>query len=356
MLRRPTDWRMLSLLRVRVREGGAPPVAAATARWASSATAPSSRVWEPVVAPTSRFSPGTWRRGAAAAGAAAGGDRAAASLAAPGLLTERIGFIGAGAMGEALIRGFIASGLTSAARVSASVRTVERQRALEDLGINDVFDSAADGGAAGVAAAADVIVLGVKPQALPPVLEALRPHVQPRHLVVSIAAGVTLHTLEAALGPGTRAVRVMPNTPSTVGAGASAYSLGAAATPSDAELVHALLSAVGLAVRVEERLMDAVTGLSGSGPAYVFLAIDALADGGVAAGLPRDIALALAAQTVAGAAAMVLAGGHPAVLKDRVASPAGTTIAGLAELESGGLRGTLIRAVRAAAKRSEELG
>ncbi len=205
----------------------------------------------------------------------------------------------------------------------------------------------------------------VKPQAMGSVLRSLGPHVTQDHLVISIAAGVRIATLEAALGAGARVVRVMPNTPCLIQQGASAYALGASASPADADLVHALLSSVGLAVQVEEKMMDAVTGLSGSGPAYVFMMIEALADGGVAAGLPRDTALALAAQTVAGAAAMVFQGGddaailgmvHPGILKDKVASPAGTTIAGICELESSGVRGAFIRAVKAAAKRSEELG
>jgi pyrroline-5-carboxylate reductase len=281
-------------------------------------------------------------------------------------LDARIGFIGAGQMGEALIRGFIKSGVSTAGRISASVATFERRELLSAMGINNVFDAAADGGAAGIAGASDVIVLGVKPQAMGPVLRALGPHVGPRHLIISIAAGIRIETLEVAMGAGSRIVRVMPNTPCLVQAGASAYALGANATPQDADLVHALLSSVGLAIQVEEKMMDAVTGLSGSGPAFVFMMIEALADGGVAAGLPRDTALALAAQTVAGAAQMVFQGDdddsailgmvHPGILKDRVASPAGTTIAGICELETSGVRGAYIRAVKAAAARSGELG
>lgn len=156
----------------------------------------------------------------------------------------------------------------------------------------------------------------------------------------------------------------MPNTPCLVQCGASAYALGTNATQEDADLVDKLLTSVGLAIRVEEKMMDAVTGLSGSGPAYVYIMIEALADGGVAAGLPRDTALALAARTVAGAAKMVLSDDetsisglvHPGILKDKVASPAGTTIAGIMELEAGGLRGTVMKAVKAAAARSSELG
>jgi pyrroline-5-carboxylate reductase len=201
----------------------------------------------------------------------------------------------------------------------------------------------------------DVVVLSVKPQHLAAATSGLSP-VANGKLVVSILAGVRLAKLADAL-PGARLVRVMPNTPALVGQGASAFAVGPNATNADGELVSALLSAVGRAIRVDECLLDAVTGLSGSGPAFVYVAIEALADGGVRMGLPREIALALAAQTVKGAAEMVLAtGDHPAVLKDRVASPGGTTIAGLQELENGGLRAALIAAVEAATHRSMELG
>lgn len=176
-------------------------------------------------------------------------------------------------------------------------------------------------------------------------------------LVISIAAGVTVAALEEAASQDLRVIRAMPNTPALVGKGAAGYCLGNRATAEDAETARRLLGAVGLAVEVPERLMDAVTGVSGSGPAYVYLIIEALADGGVCAGLPRADALRLAAQTVFGAAAMVIeTGEHPAVLKDMVTSPGGTTIAGLAALERHGLRSALIEAVGAAARRAEELG
>jgi pyrroline-5-carboxylate reductase len=191
---------------------------------------------------------------------------------------------------------------------------------------------------------------------MPAVFEELAGKLRPEHLVVSIAAGVTLARLAAGLKTD-RLIRVMPNTPALVGQGASAYSLGAQATAADGALVEELLSAVGQAHRIDERLLDAVTGLSGSGPAFVYVLIEALSDGGVRMGLPREIATALAAQTVRGAAEMVLTSGeHPAVLKDKVASPGGTTIAGLAALEDRGLRGALIAAVEAATCRSQELG
>ncbi len=211
-----------------------------------------------------------------------------------------------------------------------------------------------------IAAAADVIFLSVKPQQMTAALGALAGKLGPDKLIISIAAGVPLKAIAAGLGQSKagspRLARVMPNTCCLVGQSASAYCLGPGATEGDARLLADLLSAVGRAWPVDEKLLDAVTGLSGSGPAYVFLAIEALADGGVQAGLPRATALALAAQTVRGAAEMVLTGGeHPAVLKDRVTSPAGTTIAGLDVLEKSGVRGALMGAVAAAARRSAEL-
>lgn len=271
-------------------------------------------------------------------------------------------------MGEALIRGFLRSKLSSPGRICVSVRDVERQDALERIGIGSIFGDATDGGSKEVAQFSSVILLCTKPQAMTEVLQSLAPHVTSEHLVISVAAGITLQTLESALGEGVRVVRVMPNTPALVQCGASAYALGKNVTARDADIVDLLLSSVGFCIAVEEKQLDAVTGLSGSGPAYVYLMIEAMADGGVMAGLPRETALALAAKTVAGAAQMVFGddGGsnsssalgmvHPGVLKDRVASPAGTTIAGLAELESSGVRGAFIRAVSRAAQRAKEIG
>ena len=204
---------------------------------------------------------------------------------------------------------------------------------------------------------ADVLVLAVKPDQVGGVLADIRDCFTAKHCLISIAAGVPLAKLEAGLGAGARLIRVMPNTPALVGASASAYALGKSALLEDGELVHKLLSAVGVSFQVKESLLDAVTGLSGSGPAYVYLFIDGLSDGGVAAGLPRDIATRLAAQTVLGGAKMVLETGlHPGVLKDMVTSPGGTTIEGLHELEKGKVRGTLISAVRAATEKSKKLG
>ena len=203
---------------------------------------------------------------------------------------------------------------------------------------------------------ADVLFLAVKPQQMVRVAAELKGKLGPDLLVISIAAGIRLSVLAQGFGEQVRLVRVMPNTPCLVGKGACGYCLGGTATPADGQLVQQLLSAVGLAFEVEEKLLDAVTGLSGSGPAFVYVIIEALSDGGVRMGLPRAVASALAAQTVLGAAQMVLStGDHPGVLKDRVASPGGTTIAGLQALEEAGLRGGLMAAVEAATRRSLEL-
>jgi pyrroline-5-carboxylate reductase len=210
---------------------------------------------------------------------------------------------------------------------------------------------------AAVAKFADVLVLAVKPDQVLGVLSDIREHFTSDHLLISIAAGVPLAKLEGGLGAGARLIRVMPNTPALVGMSATAFALGKSARPEDGALAQKLFSAVGIAFQVKEALLDAVTGLSGSGPAYVYLFIEGLSDGGVAAGLPRDVATRLAAQTVLGSAKMVLETGlHPGALKDMVTSPGGTTIEGLHELEKGTLRGTLISAVRAATEKSRKLG
>jgi pyrroline-5-carboxylate reductase len=265
---------------------------------------------------------------------------------------HRYGFIGAGRMATALARGFVASGLAVADEIVASdvssVATEEFRR---------VTGSRVAESNPKVAAESDVVFLAVKPQQMAQVLGDLHGTLTSRHLVASIAAGVPLVALTAGLGAGPRLVRIMPNTPCLVGRGASAYCLGPGATKVDGELVGRLLAAVGQAHEVDERLMDAVTGLSGSGPAFVYVIIEALSDGGVQMGLPRDVASALAAETVRGAAELVLSTGqHPSVLKDAVASPGGTTIAGLAALEAGGVRAALMSAVVAATRRAAELG
>jgi pyrroline-5-carboxylate reductase len=203
----------------------------------------------------------------------------------------------------------------------------------------------------------DILVLAVKPQAVAGLLDEIGKEVTPRHLVISIAAGVTVKQIAEKLRPGTRIIRVMPNTPALVAAGAAGIAAGPSATHDDVALAERLFNAVGTAVVVPEHQLDAVTGLSGSGPAFVFVLIEALADGGVRMGLPRDVAQTLAAQTVAGAGFMVLeTGQHPAALKDAVASPGGTTIAGLHALERAGFRAAAMDAVEAATRRAGELG
>jgi pyrroline-5-carboxylate reductase len=204
---------------------------------------------------------------------------------------------------------------------------------------------------------ASVLVIATKPDQTAVALAEIRDGFTRRHLLVSIAAGVPTAKLEAALPANARVIRVMPNTPALVGSSAAGFALGKSATRADGELALRLFSAVGVAFQLKESLLDAVTGLSGSGPAYVYQFIEALSDGGVAAGLPRDVATKLAAQTVLGAAKMVLeTGQHPGALKDQVTSPGGTTIEGLHELEKGKLRGTVMSAVRAATERSKKLG
>jgi pyrroline-5-carboxylate reductase len=263
-----------------------------------------------------------------------------------------VGFLGAGQMATALAAGWSRAGLLHATASRASDPfPAARAKFEQATGVKAVATNAE------VVAACDVLVLAVKPQVMAAVLAEVRLHIGPHHLVVSIAAGVTLKTLAEGLGPQTRLVRVMPNTPCLVGASATGYAAGPTATEADVALVGKLFGAVGKAFPLSEPLLDAVTGLSGSGPAFVYVLIEALADGGVRVGLPRDVAQALAAQTVFGAAKMVLeTGQHPAALKDAVASPGGTTIAGLHALERAGFRAALIDAVEAATRRAEELG
>jgi len=254
-------------------------------------------------------------------------------------------------MATALGEGFVRCGLVPGVELIASDPSPEaRQRFACATGGQCVEDNVE------VVRRADVLFLAVKPQQMVRVAAEFKGQLGPDLLVVSIAAGIRLLVLAQGFGEQVRLIRVMPNTPCLVGKGACGYCLGDAATLADGQLVQQLLSAVGLAIEVEERLLDAVTGLSGSGPAFVYLIIEALSDGGVRMGLPRAVASALAAQTVLGAAQMVLStGDHPGVLKDRVASPGGTTIAGLQALEEAGIRGGLMAAVEAATRRSLEL-
>lgn len=264
----------------------------------------------------------------------------------------KVGFLGAGRMAAALARGFAKAGLVKPQDMMAS-DPVESARAhfASEIGSKPTAFNP------DVLKFAPVILLAVKPDHVTEVLVEARPHFTERHLLISIAAGVPIPRLESALGSGARVVRVMPNTPALVGASASAFALGKNANAEDAALVQKLLTSVGVAYQVKEALLDAVTGLSGSGPAYVFFMIEALSDGGVAAGLPRDVATRLAAQTLLGSAKMLLETGmHAGALKDMVTSPGGTTIEGLHELEKAGVRGALISAVRAATEKSRQLG
>jgi len=264
----------------------------------------------------------------------------------------RIGFWGAGKMATALAQGFIRAGLTRPENVLASDFLEPARNSFRQQTGAPVTASNAE-----VAATSEVIVLAVKPHQVVALLSGLNPPLGPDRLLISIAAGVSLHELESALPDGRRVLRVMPNTPALVGSSATGYAPGQSATPDDIELTQKLFSSVGIAFQVPENLLDAVTGLSGSGPAYAYLIIEALSDAGVAEGLPRDTATRLAAQTLLGASRMVLETGlHPAELKDMVTSPGGTTIEAVHQLELGGVRGALMNAVRASARRSRELG
>ncbi len=263
----------------------------------------------------------------------------------------KLGVIGCGKMGTAFVAGAVRSGVVAGADVIGidPIKAAREHFSKEtNARVAEEISALAD---------CDVVLLCTKPQDACGALENLVGVSKESPLVISIAAGVKLAALEQAAAGRARIVRAMPNTPAAVGKGASGFCMGQLAQEKDKATAKQILGSVGLAVEVPERLMDAVTGLSGSGPAYAYLFIDALADGGVKAGLPRADAIRLAAQTVWGAAAMVLeTGEHPAVLKDMVTSPGGTTIAGLAELEKHGLRSALIEAVTAATRRSVELG
>jgi pyrroline-5-carboxylate reductase len=263
-----------------------------------------------------------------------------------------IGFLGAGKMATALASGFIHAELVGPKEILASdPHDAARERFAEEVG-GETTTSNTD-----VLKFANTVILAVKPNHVADVLSGLRGKFTSGHLLISIAAGVTLAKLEGALPVGARVIRVMPNTPALVGESASAFALGKNATTADGELANKLLSAVGIAFQVKEDLLDAVTGLSGSGPAYVYSFIEGLSDGGVAVGLPRDMATKLAAQTVLGAAKMILeTGQHPRVLRDMVTSPGGTTIEGLHELEKGKLRDVVMNAVHAATEKSKKLG
>ena len=266
---------------------------------------------------------------------------------------EKIGLIGAGRMATALARGFVRAKLLAPQAIVASDPSAEARASFQ----SEVPGATVVEQNGPIVAEADIVLLAIKPQQMAAVLTEIREAVRPQSLVVSIAAGVTLKRLEAGLPPSQRVVRVMPNTPCLIGAGASAFALGQHATRDDGKLVAELLASVGTAVEVPEKMLDAVTGLSGSGPAFVYSMIEAMARGGTDAGLPSELAGELAARTVAGAAQMVLdTGESPAVLRERVTSPGGTTLAGLAVLRQRGFDAAVAEAVMAATRRSAELG
>jgi pyrroline-5-carboxylate reductase len=266
--------------------------------------------------------------------------------------TKTLGFVGGGNMAEALVKGLLhAKVMPPEGIIVSDVKTERLAHFAAEHGVKTTQDNHE------LVRACDVIVLSVKPQVIDKVLGLIGADVTAGKLVISVAAGVPVSAIEARLPEGTHVVRTMPNTPATLQAGATAISAGTHATDDDLAVARALFSAVGRVVTLDENLLDAVTGLSGSGPAYVMLMIEAMADGGVKVGLHRDTALLLAAQTVYGSAKLLLeTGEHPGRLKDMVTSPGGTAIAGLHTLESGGLRRTLIDAVEAATNRAIALG
>ena len=267
-------------------------------------------------------------------------------------LKQTFGFLGAGRMATALAGGMVKASLIKSRQLVASDLVPAAAKAFAKTTGGKALKGNAE-----VVGEANVIVIAVKPHQVLEMLGELAEKVTSKHLFISIASGVTLAQLENALGNKARVMRVMPNTPALGGAGAAGFARGQRATTADAKLAAQVLGAVGLAVEVPERLINAVTGLSGSGPAYGFQIIEALSDGGVAVGLPRELATQLAAQTMLGAAKMVLeTGEHPGTLKDMVTSPGGTTIEGLHELEAAGLRNGLMNAVRAASDKAAALG
>lgn len=267
------------------------------------------------------------------------------------LSEKKVGFLGGGNMAEAIVKGLLAGGVGSSAIFVAEPLEARREFMRENYGVEVSDDNHA------VADRCEVIVLAVKPQVCLKALQGISGADLGGKLFISIMAGVKTEAIESALGGNVRVVRVMPNTPALVLESAAAISPGSRATAADLEVAGKIFDLLGVTCQVEEKLLDAVTGLSGSGPAYVFTFIEALSDAGVKNGLPRNVASMLAAQTVLGAAKMVLDGNeHPAVLREKVTSPGGTTIAGMHVLEQQAFRGAVISAVDAAVDRSKELG
>jgi pyrroline-5-carboxylate reductase len=263
----------------------------------------------------------------------------------------RVAVLGAGKMGGILLQAFLKENLFAPDRIHATVNHSERAMALSTQWGVDVSTDNLE-----AARAADLILIGVKPFQVPDILKEIKPALTAKKTLISFAASVTTQSIEEAAGMAIGVVRAMPNTPSALGAGAAALCRGRFVSDKTMELAQRIFETVGRVVVVDEKHMDAVTGLSGSGPAYIYIIIEALAEAGVKVGLPRDTATQLAAQTAFGAAKMVLETGyHPALLKDAVTTPAGCTIDGILELEEGGLRVTLIKAVMRATERARQL-
>jgi pyrroline-5-carboxylate reductase len=269
----------------------------------------------------------------------------------PGLSNKKLAVLGAGKLGGILLRAYLKQGLFHAKNVSATVRHGEKAAAMsKELGV------AVTGENRKAVKGADIVLLGVKPQVIAEVLQEIKAEVSEKTLIISVAASVPTSYLEQYLGAKVPVIRAMPNTPAAVGCGMTGICKGAHAGDEHLEIARSMFEAVGRAVVVDEKNMDAVTGLSASGPAFAYIILESLAEAGVKVGLPRDIATLLAAQTMKGSASVVLeTGDHPALLKDAVTTPAGCTIDGILELEEGKLRVTLIKAVVKATSRAGEL-
>jgi pyrroline-5-carboxylate reductase len=263
----------------------------------------------------------------------------------------KVAVLGAGKMGGILLQAFLKNNLFGKDQITGTVQHPDRAQALSaqfgvEIGVDNVE----------AAREADVILLGVKPIQVPALVNLIRPVLNEKKMLVSIAASVKTRSIEDAAGCDLGVVRAMPNTPAMISAGVTALCAGRFCTPEQIAVAMRIFQTVGRAVVVDEKHMDAVTGLSGSGPAFLYIIIEALAEAGVNVGLPRDVATLLAAQTTLGSARMVLETGyHPALLKDQVTTPAGCTVDGILELEEGGLRVTLIKAVKRATQRAAEL-
>jgi len=268
-----------------------------------------------------------------------------------GLSSKRIAVLGAGKIGGILLRAFLEQKLVQPKRVCATVRHADKARALAtQLGINVSTDNRA------AVREADIVVLAVKPQAVKEILDEIKPEMNPDKLIVSVVASVSTQLMEKQLGMDIPIIRAMPNTPCAIGCGMTGLAKGSRASGAHLAIAQAMFEAVGRVVVVDEKLIDAVTGLSASGTAFIYILLESLAEGGVKVGLPRDVSTLLAAQTMMGAARMVLdTGDHPALLKDAVTTPAGSTMDGILELEDGKVRVTLIKAVMKATQRAKEL-